>query len=355
MSETYWLLGLPFDTTTLSEARARIFAAVRDRRQLVFATPNVSFAAQAGRDRQFRADILRTDLSLADGMPLVWLGRLLGVPFRERVAGSDLLESLLAEPGPAPLRVYFFGGEPGAAQAAMQAVNGRAGGLQAVGACFPGHGSVQEMSSEATIAAINDSNADLLVVALGAAKGHRWIEANRQRLRVPVISHLGAAINFIAGRLQRAPRLMQKTGLEWLWRIKEEPQLLGRYARDGWWLAGQVARLAFHGRPGPQGGAAKVSLDSADAGSLGVSVAESFTGRDVAAIGEPVRRFFGDGGRQIRMDMRGVRTLDARGAGWLYAQRHRHGAAPRFVLRCDARSRRELARWQCADFAEADA
>ena len=93
------------------------------------------------------------------------------------------------------------------------------------------------------------------MVSLGARKGQAWIERNRARLSVPVVSHLGAVVNFVAGRLRRAPLWMQRTGLEWLWRIKEEPTLWRRYASDGWALLGllltRVLPYAWHRRRHP--------------------------------------------------------------------------------------------------------
>jgi N-acetylglucosaminyldiphosphoundecaprenol N-acetyl-beta-D-mannosaminyltransferase len=89
------------------------------------------------------------------------------------------------------------------------------------------------MSGDEYLAKINDSRADFLVVALGARKGQAWIERNRAQLQVPVVGHLGAVINHAAGTVHRAPKWMQKAGLEWLWRIREEPALWRRYLRDG--------------------------------------------------------------------------------------------------------------------------
>jgi N-acetylglucosaminyldiphosphoundecaprenol N-acetyl-beta-D-mannosaminyltransferase len=94
------------------------------------------------------------------------------------------------------------------------------------------------MSDDRIIQRINASGADFLVVALGARKGQAWIERNRARLAVPVISHLGAVLNFVAGTVKRAPSWMQRIGLEWLWRVKEEPALWVRYFRDGLALLG---------------------------------------------------------------------------------------------------------------------
>jgi N-acetylglucosaminyldiphosphoundecaprenol N-acetyl-beta-D-mannosaminyltransferase len=136
--------------------------------------------------------------------------------------------------GCGPLRVFFFGGPDGVAARASEALNRQHNpSMVCVGFESPGFGSVEQMSSDACIARINATGADFVVVALGARKGQAWIEHNRKRLTAPVISHLGAVVNFVAGTVVRAPAWVQKAGLEWAWRIKEEPALWRRYASDG--------------------------------------------------------------------------------------------------------------------------
>jgi N-acetylglucosaminyldiphosphoundecaprenol N-acetyl-beta-D-mannosaminyltransferase len=343
MNTPYWLLGLPFDVTTLAQFRQQIFAAVEARRSLVFATPNVSFLAQAQRDARFREDVLRTDFNSADGMPVVWLGRLLGIPFVERVAGSDLLDSLMAQPGPRPLRVFFFGGQEGAAIAASEMVNRKPGGLIAVGSYYPGYGSIEQMSSDAVIDAINRSGADLLIVALGAGKGHRWIEANRHQLNVPVISHLGAAINFIAGRLQRAPGFMQRTGFEWLWRIKEEPALFKRYARDGWFLLKQVCGFVLPQVLGLRRHGGTCTITRGQQGAVEAVFTGRFTAPEVAALQQLERE--AAAGLVLNLQLVAVQKFDSASVGWLYARRYRNQGLPPFSCQCDATSRATLARW----------
>jgi N-acetylglucosaminyldiphosphoundecaprenol N-acetyl-beta-D-mannosaminyltransferase len=121
----------------------------------------------------------------------------------------------------------------GVAATASARLNAELSGLVCAGFEFPGFGSVEEMSSDESIARINTSGADCLFVSLGAKKGQAWIERNRARISVPVISHLGAVLNLTAGTVNRAPLWMQTAGLEWLWRIKEEPALWRRYFLDG--------------------------------------------------------------------------------------------------------------------------
>jgi len=346
MKNPRWVLGAPFDVVTLDEACERIRSAVRHRERLIFVTPNVAFVAEAARNPRFHQDILRTDLSLADGAPIVWLGRLAGIPFVERVAGSDVLESLEARSDGPPLRVFFFGGEAGASEAAMQATNARGGGLLAVGAHYPGFVSVEQMSDAATIDLINQSHADFLVVALGAAKGHRWIEMNRHKLNVPVISHLGAAVNFAAGRLQRAPRFLQRVGLEWLWRIKEEPALFQRYARDSWFLcwnaAGFMRRERLQRR---RVVAASPIVVADDSGMIVATVEGAFREQEVRRLEQALSRSLGDVAKAVRLVFKAVTRFDASSVGWIYAMTVRSQPS-RMSATFDFVSRRALEHWR---------
>ncbi len=241
------ILGLPFDAITLQDAVQRVRDAIHARRRLFLSTPNLNFLIGSRSDAAFRRSVVDSDLSVADGMPLVWMSRLLGTPLPERVTGSDLFERLRNEPlppGRSPIRVYFYGGPPGAAEAAARRLNAGSSAMVCVGYESPGFGSVEELSDAETIDRINARDADFLVVALGAVKGQAWIERNRGRLRVPVISHLGAVVNFEAGTVSRAPAWVRRAGLEWLWRIKEEPALWRRYGRDARALLGLARREA---------------------------------------------------------------------------------------------------------------
>ncbi|MEZ5917325.1 MAG: WecB/TagA/CpsF family glycosyltransferase [Parvularculaceae bacterium] len=128
------------------------------------------------------------------------------------------------------------------------------GAVEAAGHLNPGFGDIEQMSADHIIDAITEAKADFVLVALGAAKGECWIEKNRDRLNAPVIAHLGAVVDFAAGAVARAPVWVRKTGLEWAWRIKEDPSLWRRYWQDG---AG-LAWLAMASPPGGVvGGAAR--------------------------------------------------------------------------------------------------
>lgn len=229
------LLSLPFDLLTVPQACEQIRKAIAGRKPLFLTTPNVNFVAACVDNPVFRDSVIDSHCVVVDGMPLVWLGRWLGLPVPERVAGSSVFEHLQKTPpasGQAPIRVYFFGGAADVARLAADRINADPVGMVCVGYAAPGFGSIESMSTPDILAAINAAEADFLVVALGAAKGQAWIQHNRGRINTPVISHLGAVINFSSRQIRRAPLRWQRLGLEWLWRIKEEPYLWRRYALD---------------------------------------------------------------------------------------------------------------------------
>lgn len=248
------LLGLAVDACDLAGAVAMVRRSAFECRPCMVSTPNLNFLVQAQTDAAFRDSVLGSELSLADGMPLVWAARLLGVPLPGRVAGADLFEALARHDGP-PVKVFFFGGPKGAAQAACERVNARAGGLRCVGFDPAGFGTVEDMSGAERIVHINASGAHFVIASLGARKGQAWLLRNRTRLAAPVLCHLGAVVNFAAGRVRRAPRALQRLGLEWLWRIVEEPALWRRYAGDAMafakLLATRAVPLAFAQLGGP--------------------------------------------------------------------------------------------------------
>jgi exopolysaccharide biosynthesis WecB/TagA/CpsF family protein len=226
------VLGLPFDVVGLSEAVEKLRAAAFANTRCFVSTPNLNFVIQARQGAAFRDSVLGSDLSLVDGAPVLWVSRLLGLREVERVPGASVFEALRAHAGP-PLRVFFFGGPPGAAAAACQAINAASGGLQCVGHDEAGFGSLDDMSSPERIARINDSGAHFVVAALGARQGQAWLVRNAGILEAPLLCHLGAVVNFAAGTVRRSPSGWQRLGLEWLWRIKEEPALWRRYWNDG--------------------------------------------------------------------------------------------------------------------------
>jgi N-acetylglucosaminyldiphosphoundecaprenol N-acetyl-beta-D-mannosaminyltransferase len=314
--DVHCLLGLPFDAVDMAGALQRVRKAAIERVPCFISTPNLNFLIGCRADSGFRDSVVHSDLSIADGMPLVWMARLLAVPITQRVAGSDLFAQL-GKGLTAPLRVYFFGGAPGVAQTACQRLNEAAPGLVCAGFESPGFGSIADMSGDQSIEKINASRPDFLVVSLGAKKGQAWIEHNRARIAAPVISHLGAVVNFIAGTVKRAPGWVQKSGLEWLWRIKEEPGLWRRYFRDGLALLDLlVTRVVPYAwflrrRQVDADELAKAAVDmKEDAQCCVVHLRGAWTKRNIG----PLRDCFAKAvvaGQDVRLEMSGVTYIDS--------------------------------------------
>ena len=245
--EVYCILGIPVDAVEMPAVLYRIKSAAAVPAPFLLSTPNLNFLIQSRNNPIFREAVLRSDLSPPDGFPIVWIARITGIPIKSRVSGSDIFEALKAQYSPTnPLRVFLFGGHEGVAAKASSALNAERKGLRCVGALYPGFGTVEEISQDGFIETINSSNADFLIAALGADKGQRWLLRNHSQIRIPIRAHLGAVLNFQAGSLRRAPLLIQRCSLEWLWRIKEEPYLWRRYWKDGW---GLLSLLPIHVLP----------------------------------------------------------------------------------------------------------
>jgi N-acetylglucosaminyldiphosphoundecaprenol N-acetyl-beta-D-mannosaminyltransferase len=229
--QVYCILGVPIDLITMPAVLRRIETAAVCDAPFTLSTPNLNFLVISQSDAEFRETLLLSDLCPADGVPILWIARLLGVPIKQRIAGSDIFEALKLSSK--PLKLFFFGGAEGVATAAARALNSGPSALRCVGTLNPGFCSVEDMSCGDIIDRVNGSGAEFLVASLGARKGQLWLQRNFDRLRVPIRAHLGAALNFQAGTVKRAPAVMRKWGLEWLWRIKEEPRLCWRYLNDG--------------------------------------------------------------------------------------------------------------------------
>jgi len=230
----YSILGLPFDALSLSQALDTVVYTIDNKQRCFLTTPNLNFLITAQSEADFYQSVIESDINIADGMPIVWLAKMLSIPINERVAGSDLFAGLSALKGRKnKISVFFFGGQKGIAEQASLKLNQNSEGMTGCGYHDPGFVSIDEMSTEIIIQKINQANPDFLVVALGAGKGQAWIQKNKQYLSAPIISHLGAVINFVAEHVERAPIFWQRFGLEWVWRIKQEPLLWKRYLFDG--------------------------------------------------------------------------------------------------------------------------
>lgn len=227
------MMGVPFDQVTTPQALALIEEMIASRRPHMLATANVDFLAQAQLDASLREILLNTDLVVCDGTPLVWLSRWLGDPLPERVAGSDMVPLLLTLASEKGYGVYFLGGQEEVQEKGLGIIRQRWPALKISGAWSPPFQPLEQMDHEGMLRRLKEAAPDILLVSFGCPKQEKWISRNLHLANIPVSVGVGASIDFIAGTIKRAPVWMRKSGLEWIYRIIQEPRrLAGRYWRD---------------------------------------------------------------------------------------------------------------------------
>ena len=227
------LLGIPIDNLTMDETIGRIEEFVRIGRATgkthQVATVNTDFLVKSLEDAALRDLLQHIDLCTADGMPLVWGSRLLGVPLKERVAGSDLVPLLAQRAAENGTTLYFMGSGTGVAAQAAATLENRYPGLRVVGTSSP-YWNPDKPFDPAILTEIKTLKPDILLVALGNPKQELWIKQYGAEVGVPVAIGIGASLDFIVGVTKRAPVWMQNTGLEWVARLVQEPgRLWKRY------------------------------------------------------------------------------------------------------------------------------
>lgn len=228
------LFGVAIHDVTRDEALDIIGARIRSRRPGYIVTPNVDHICRLQRDAEFRRVYSGAFLSLADGVPVLWAARLLGVPIREKVSGSDMVYWLSEYCAKKGFSIFLLGAAEGVAEKAGRVLEGLYPGLRIAGTHSPPLGFEKDPAAAATaLGRVRDSNADVCYVALGAPKQEFWMHANSAASGVPVMMGVGAGLDFVAGHIRRAPRILQRLGLEWLWRMCQEPRrLVRRYLID---------------------------------------------------------------------------------------------------------------------------
>ena len=231
--DLWCLMGLPIDVSREPQCVAYLNEKMSEGEGCFLTTPNLNFLIESSLSPDFRRSVLGSDFVIADGVALVWIARLLDIPLADRVSGSGVFERLRRGMGGRAFRVFFFGGPEGAGDRACDVLNSEDSMLIPCGAYQPGFGSIEDMSSPEIIERIQKTEPDFLLVALGAKKGQAWIENNKHHFPGVTVSHLGAVVNFTAGTVKRSPVWMQKLGLEWVWRMIEEPTMIKRNMRDG--------------------------------------------------------------------------------------------------------------------------
>ncbi|MEH6611278.1 MAG: WecB/TagA/CpsF family glycosyltransferase [Halioglobus sp.] len=255
-------LGIPVDNLSLQDAVDRIVAMTKDyngRTQLVstlnvdFLVNSLGYAFTRPRHPELLNVLRSSDMVTADGFPIIWLSKIVGKPLKQRVAGSDLTPALAARAAKEGLSLFLLGGAEGLAAAAANALQLANPTLKIAGTSAPFVNTqgpaLKDFAADdqALLKNINSSDADILLVGLGNPKQELWFNRNRHKLQVPVAIGVGGTFEFITGTVKRAPRWMQKSNLEWLFRITQDPERLWRrYATGMIKLAVLTAPLIYY-------------------------------------------------------------------------------------------------------------
>ncbi|HZZ20830.1 MAG TPA: WecB/TagA/CpsF family glycosyltransferase [Opitutaceae bacterium] len=227
------ILGVPFHQVTLAGAVERVEYMIAEGGAHYVVTPNVDFLVKARRDEELRRILVNADLVLCDGKPIVWASHWLGGPLPCRVAGSDLVPLLAKRAAERGWRMFILGGEPAAAEAAARRMAEDYPRLPPVAHYSPPHRPLEQMDDAEIQRRIHEARPDILLVCFGCPKQEKWIGRNSGKTGVPVMIGAGATVDFLANRVLRAPRWMRSVGLEWLFRLMQEPKrLIRRYADD---------------------------------------------------------------------------------------------------------------------------
>jgi len=217
------LFGLEIDAMTMAEVLERAHVAVRERRRLLIGVVNAAKVVKMRKDELLRGSLLETDVLLADGQSVVWASRILGHPLPERIAGIDLFERLLESANLNSESVYFLGARPEVLGALLDQVGTRFPGLRVAGS-RDGYFSAEESSEVAEMIAA--SKADMLFLGITSPKKEIFLARFGDDLNVPLMHGVGGSFDILAGVTRRAPHAWQRLGVEWAYRLLQEPRRL---------------------------------------------------------------------------------------------------------------------------------
>ena len=218
------ILGVRVDSVTMKEALDKLESFIHERNPHLVATANAEMVMVAQQDEELFTILNSADLVLADGAGVVWASGRLGSGVPERVAGYDLTQELLRRAASAGYRVYWLGAAPGIAELAAQKASALYPGLVSVGV----HDGYFAADDRAILQTIRETRPDILLCALGIPKQEKWLAGNLSQLQVPVAIGVGGSFDVMAGKVKRAPLWMQKSGLEWSYRLICQPSRILR-------------------------------------------------------------------------------------------------------------------------------
>lgn len=227
-------LNTEIDNVTMSEAVQKIEQLILSKKTSYVVTPNVDHIVKLETDKEFQEVYKEAALILTDGMPLIWISKMKKTPIKEKVSGSDLFPEVCKLASQKGYKLFLLGAAEGVAAKAAENLKRKYKGLNVVGTYSPSYGfEKNEDEINRIIEMINEVKPDILAVGLGAPKQEKFLYSFRKQLNVPVALAIGASIDFEAGNVNRAPEWMQKSGLEWSYRLIKEPKrMFRRYLVD---------------------------------------------------------------------------------------------------------------------------
>ncbi len=236
MRQTVGILGTPIDALDTNAVLERMAQFIQEGKFHQIATANTDFLINALDDPELRYILRNADLVMPDGMPLLWAAKMMRSPLPERVTGADIVPALAKLAAKNGYRMFMLGAKPEIARKAKLRLEEQNPGLQIVGCLSPPIAKIVEMDSKSILDEIRKAKPDILLVAFGNPKQEKWIHLHQDALKdVSVCIGVGGTFDFIAGQTSRAPMWMQKSGLEWLFRLGQEPKRLWkRYTKDIW-------------------------------------------------------------------------------------------------------------------------
>lgn len=230
-----YIRGVAIDVETGESTVARVMDGLERGEGGLIVTVNLDHVRRCEHDERYRGLVGRAEIVVADGMPLVWASRVQGTSLPERVAGSDLVWSLCEAASARRRSVFLLGGDPGTAEEAAMVLEKKYPGLRVCGVMAPERGFEHDpVQMDEIEAALVEALPDVVFVALGSPKQEYLAERLRDAVPRAWFIGCGISLSFVAGRVKRAPRWVQRVGLEWLHRLMQEPSRLARrYLADG--------------------------------------------------------------------------------------------------------------------------
>jgi len=225
--ETVRLFGIPVEAMTMGQTLDLVDEVIRERRSLQIGVINAAKVVNMDKDPELRDAVLSSDIILADGAAVVWASKLLRTPLPERVTGIDLMFGMFERGMERGYRVYCLGATEEISRTVEENLARDYPGLVLAGRH---HGYFTEEEAQDIADQVRDSKADILLVAMTSPKKERFLAKWMAHMQVPVCHGVGGSFDVYAGKVERAPERWQKLGLEWLYRVKQEPgRLWKRY------------------------------------------------------------------------------------------------------------------------------